>query len=339
MNNEDSVAILMATYNGGKYLRKQLDSILSQTYSNFLLVIRDDGSNDDTNDILDEYKEKDNRVLVYKNESKVHGAFVNFWQLLYLAKKEILADYYFLSDQDDIWAPDKILNSIDKMKNDKDIPVLLYSDMKVIDDEDVIIYKSYNEKMHINIAKPQATFYTRDIFWGCTMAFNYQLLSQIPLINIDDSRNEIMSHDTYLAEFAALFGKVVYLNQVTLNHRKHSNNVTGKSTLKYDLKTVINKIFENGINEKSKKHARTYAQSLIALREFRENGLVSPEGKAIEDSIINGGIVGCNALRKYRIRKANISRTVLTYYIMLFKLYKKHLPYWLNYRYKRNAME
>ena len=331
MIEEKKVVVLMATYNGEKYIREQLDSILNQTYHNLLLIIRDDGSTDTTLEILEKYEKENTRVTVIKNQSDKHGAYINFWNLLHYAKENTDADYYFLSDQDDIWKLDKIKDSvIELQKNQTSMPLLLYSDMEVIGEKGEIIYPSYNHIIHISHMKPQATFFTRDIFWGCTMAFNNKLLMEIPLFSAEDSRARIMSHDTYLAEYAALFGKVIFLDCTTIGHRKHSGNVTGESALKYGGITIINKIFESGIRDKAKKHARTYAQSIIALDLFESNNFSNEESISIKKAIKKGGVIGCKSLHKYKIKKANLSRTILTYLIMLTGAYKKHMAFWIN---------
>lgn len=331
ISRKPQVAVLMATYNGESYLKEQINSILEQSFSDFMLIIRDDGSTDTTIEIINSFAEKDSRIMLLENTDSKHGAYHNFWCLLYYARTELSCDYYFLSDQDDVWETDKIELSIAKMRecgNDK--PILLYSDMAVIDENNNYIYTSYDKIMNIKSAIPQATFFTRDIFWGCTMAFNMELLKRIPLVSLDDNRIAIISHDTYLAEYAALNGKVVYLGKVTIKHRKHSKNVTGDSTLKYSSRTVLNKIFGSTFKEKSRKHARTYAQSLIALSTFARNGILTEEAIRIEDSIKHGGISGVNMLIRYRVFKKNFSRTVLIYIIMLSKSYIKYIPYWMN---------
>ena len=221
-------AVLMATYNGESYIKEQITSILTQSISDLMLIIRDDGSTDNTVEIIKSFAETDPRITLLNNTGSKHGAYLNFWQLLHYAKKELNCDFVFFSDQDDVWAHDKIESSIAMMQEyNNNEPILLYSDMSVIDGNNNCIYSSYNKIMKIGKAIPQATFYTRDIFWGCTMAFNMELLKKIPLLSIDDNVISIVSHDTYLAEFAALYGEVIFLNKATIQHRKHTKNVTG----------------------------------------------------------------------------------------------------------------
>ena len=100
--------ILMASYNGEKYIRKQIDSILRQTYSNFDLLIRDDNSSDSTVSIIRDIMKTDSRVSLIENNTDLHSAYHNFHELIIKAKSMQPYDYYFFSDQDDIWVDTKL---------------------------------------------------------------------------------------------------------------------------------------------------------------------------------------------------------------------------------------
>ena len=110
-NQKEQIDILLATYNGEKYLSELIDSILSQTYKNIRLIISDDCSKDNTREILDKYKKEDSRVIVYKQEQN-QGYVKNFEFLL----KKVESNYYMLADQDDVWLPEKVEKSLQKLK-------------------------------------------------------------------------------------------------------------------------------------------------------------------------------------------------------------------------------
>lgn len=332
--NEVKVAILMATYNGDQFIDEQLDSILSQTYRNIEVIIRDDGSSDSTIRILEEKQKIDKRIIIIKNNSGKHGVFLNFWNLLHIAKKSANYDYYFFADQDDIWASTKIetMISFAEKKDVHNIPILIYTDMEIIDENHTVIYPSFDKKLHIGNQRPEATFFTRDIFWGCAMAINHRLLLDIPLVTLDDSRINIISHDTYIAEFAALFGNIYYIEKVLISHRQHSKNVTGESSLLYNKNTIYGKVFKSSYGDKAKKHARTYAQSLIALELFEKSGYKSDTLYDIRDAINRGGIFGVSRLIKYSVKKVQKTRMIILYVVMASKKYKEYLNYWLNYK-------
>ena len=118
----------MATYNGEKYLREQIDSILNQTYSDFRLLISDDFSKDSTREILHEYTKKDNRVIVFLQNENL-GVTKNFEFLM----KKVENEYFMFADQDDFWQKDKVQKSLEKMieKNSD----LVYTNLEVVNQD------------------------------------------------------------------------------------------------------------------------------------------------------------------------------------------------------------
>ena len=139
------VQILMATYNGEDFLVQQLESILSQTYINWELLISDDGSSDGTLEILREYERKhSDKIKLVSNGKKNRGACANFFYLV----SEASADYMMFCDQDDYWKRDKIEVTLKKMTQAEDelasdTPVLVFTDLEIADDKLNTISKSY----------------------------------------------------------------------------------------------------------------------------------------------------------------------------------------------------
>ena len=121
----DKIDILMATYNGEKYLKEQIESILNQTYSNFRLIVSDDCSTDNTRMILEEYQEKDNRIEIYYQDKNL-GYIKNFEFLL----NKVENNFYMLSDQDDIWISNKIEKSMKTLKQEN--ADLVFCDLMLI---------------------------------------------------------------------------------------------------------------------------------------------------------------------------------------------------------------
>ena len=132
----EKVDILLATYNGARFLKEQLDSILNQTHTEFRLIISDDKSTDKTRAIIEEYAAKDSRIEYYFQKKNL-GVIKNFEFLL----KKVESDYFMFSDQDDIWKENKIELSLAKLKEDD--ADLVYSDLEVVDRDLKTIYKSY----------------------------------------------------------------------------------------------------------------------------------------------------------------------------------------------------
>ena len=110
INKKPTVTVLMSTYNGERFLKEQLDSILQQQDVDVRLCVRDDGSTDGTMDILLEYA--DAIELTIGNNFGVGNSFMS---MVYSANLE--SDYYAFSDQDDIWMPDKLISAVDELKN------------------------------------------------------------------------------------------------------------------------------------------------------------------------------------------------------------------------------
>lgn len=226
-----SVAILMATYNGEKYLAQQIDSILDQTCKDWTLYVQDDLSTDHTMDVLLSYAARDSRVQIVENNEK-HGARDNFMSLLL----RVSADYYMLSDQDDVWFPKKVellLQRIQKVEASADhqVPVLIASDLTVVDENLQELAPSLWEQF----CTAPALIHTLDMLGvhnsvtGCTTIFNEgvkQAALPIP--------PQAVMHDWWLA-LATLKagGRLDYLEQSVGLYRQHGRNVLGSEDLQH----------------------------------------------------------------------------------------------------------
>ena len=132
----EKIDILLATYNGEKYIKEQIDSILNQTYRNFRLIISDDKSSDGTLEVLRQYEKKDKRIIVYEQENNL-GYIKNFEFLL----NKVESNIYMLSDQDDIWLPEKVEASYAMLQSQN--ADLVYGDLEVVDENLQTIYPSF----------------------------------------------------------------------------------------------------------------------------------------------------------------------------------------------------
>jgi glycosyltransferase involved in cell wall biosynthesis len=217
-----SVLILMGTYNGGKYLAEQLDSICSQTFLNWRIIISDDGSSDNTLDIAREYKNKiaSDRILIKQGPST--GFADNFMSLA--EDPDIKADYYFFSDQDDIWMANKLeravscLGAIDTSKPG------LYGSSSLLCDEQGVIYGQsnvYNFPMNFRNAIIQC------VVGGNTLAFNHSFKKIIEQIK----PKKVVSHDWWLYQLiTAIDGFFYYDKEPSLIYRQHAQSVVGTNT-------------------------------------------------------------------------------------------------------------
>lgn len=214
------ISVCIATYNGEKYIKEQLDSILLQLKSGDEVVISDDNSSDSTLDILQDFN--DNRIKIFKNKGK--GLIQNFENAIMNSS----GDYIFLSDQDDIWERNKIEVCMEDFENGYD---LILSDCSIFDSESkVIIYDSFfefnNSKMGVvnNIV--------RNSYIGCCMAFNSKVKSKV----LPFAKN-IPMHDSWIGIISELYFKVNFNKSKLIRYRKHSNNAshTGTGVSEYSL--------------------------------------------------------------------------------------------------------
>lgn len=317
--------VLMATYNGQEFIRQQLESIINQSWTNWKLIIRDDGSSDGTLRILKEYAAIDNRITVLVNETAIHGPYINFWYLINYVYSIEKFDYYFFSDQDDIWLPDKLKDYIEfAEKKDKKLPLLLYSDMRIIDENNNITLESINKVLGIGNMSGNTEFYSAGFVWGCAAMINEALFFSAPPLDINNYYLKIMSHDNFYTKICLIIGEVCYLDKPYIYHRRHSNNVTTGNTFSLNIFKIIKKgLF--GYKSLSKTHALGYNQTLITINHMRKNGITSIQLDEIEKAIVKGGVTGVRILKKHKVKRRQKARSLGIYVVMLFKSYKKFL--------------
>ena len=221
MKNEITVTVLMSVFNGEKYLDKQLESIFSQNLPDnyhLSLIIRDDGSLDRTEKIIEEWS---NRIdIVYKKGTNV-GAKESFYELLYTAPD---SDYYAFCDQDDIWLKDKLWNAIQNIKRYMEKPILYFSNIEYIDENDnklnrTLLPNSFELSLQRILMCNPAN--------GCSMVWNRELHKNL----IRNHFSAFTMHDEYVITMAILIGKVVYDSNCSMLYRLHSQNVTQNKTL------------------------------------------------------------------------------------------------------------
>lgn len=230
MNWEDirllpKVEILLSTYNGEKYLKEQLDSLLAQADVDIHITARDDGSTDKTVEILEMYKNKAKiRVIIGENI----GFAKSFWELLILADS---SDFYAFCDQDDIWHSDKMISAVD-MINSQYREKVLYTSNAIAVDQDLQVIKEQAFPDAGILSFPDSL--KRSILPGCTFVFD-DALAQIA----KKYDGPLIAHDWLLYMTATAFGKVIYDPVPHISYRIHANNTIGLET-KY--KKILSKI-------------------------------------------------------------------------------------------------
>ena len=229
---EERVDILLATYNGEKYLKEQIDSILNQTYKNIQIIISDDCSKDGTREILKEY-EKNDKIKVFYQEENL-GYVKNFEFLL----RQVESNIYMLSDQDDVWKEEKVEKTVEKLN--KENLDLVFGDLEVVDENLNTVCKSYNKYMHldtkirkcINSYKLQ---YMYNCMTGCTMASKKEWIDKLLPF---PANSKYMIHDYWMGLIISLNGKVGYLDIPYILYRQHGNNQVGISKASHKFKKL-----------------------------------------------------------------------------------------------------
>lgn len=223
-----TVRILLAAYNGEAYLRQQLDSLLGQTCQDLQLIVSDDQSRDETPRILEEYAGKyPDKILHYRSGLRFGSAQGHFMHLLQTFAD---SDYIMFCDQDDVWHPDKVEKTLEKMKSveeDPSVPVLVYTDLRVVNGDLEQIDPSFMHYARIRGEDTRLTrLLARNVVTGCTVMIN-RALAALVCTQRDFSR--VRMHDWYLAQLAAACGTLAYLPEATMDYRIHGSNVVGGS--------------------------------------------------------------------------------------------------------------
>lgn len=223
MIENKKIDILMATYNGEKYLAEQLDSIINQTYHNWNLLIRDDNSTDKTLEIIQNYHKKDKRIKILKDNKGNIGIVRNFEELL----KSSESEFIMFSDQDDIWVENKLdmyLKMIEKIKNKG---FMIHSDAILFDkNKSNILKDTFISKKAINRGLENVFF--NYFVQGATILISKEIKNFILPFP-----KEVYLHDRYIHLISELFFERIFVNKALIYYRQHGDNQIGaKNTIR-----------------------------------------------------------------------------------------------------------
>jgi glycosyltransferase involved in cell wall biosynthesis len=294
-NNIPKVQVLLSAYNGEKYIRTQIESILNQDYGNIEILVRDDGSGDGTADILKEYASA-GKITCYSGLNM--GVIRSFFDLFRHADPE--AEFYALSDQDDEWMPEKMSAAINRLlqmggKGKEDIP-LLYCGAQVISHEDLTPIKNPVSRIVNRLSFGNAL--VQNICTGCTAAFDKNLLRRL---NAYEPEHAVL-HDWWIYLAASCFGQVYYDQKAYIYYRQHGNNVYGALRNQRQL-------FKYRFSQLNKKRGRIYEQA----EEFEEafGYQMNKENLALTDKLLGarkslrGKIRAASDKRLFRQKKSD----------------------------------
>ena len=223
-----SLQILLSSYNGEKYIRTQLDSILAQTYQDFTVLIRDDGSMDNTRKVLEEYAQRDSRIVWYGQENI--GVVGSFFDLMKHA--DLTHNYFAFADQDDEWLPEKLEKAIEVLQESSSVEPILYCSDKIIVNSEL---NTLNVQVTRDVRKPSfGNALVQGICSGCTAVWNAKLM-EILMGHIPNYIENVIMHDWWLYMVASCVGKVYYDKHAYIRYRQHQNNKLGAMITKRQL--------------------------------------------------------------------------------------------------------
>lgn len=229
------ISVCMATYNGERYIKEQMDSILKQLGAEDEIIVSDDGSTDETIEIIKNYH--DNRIKLYHHESEKHNYSGTLKTCFLVGKnvhnalKNASGDYIFLADQDDVWLENKVAVFKQHLKNHD----LVISDCIITDKNLNEIYHSHFDKFGYPTDSILQTIY-KTKFLGCCLAFNRTILNKALIFP-----SEPIMHDIWIGLLACKYGKIKVEEQPFLLYRRHYNNASisigkNKTSLIFKLK-------------------------------------------------------------------------------------------------------
>lgn len=254
------IAVVMSTYNGEKYVKKQIDSILCQEKVNVFLFVRDDGSTDKTLEILKSYKLKypENIKIIDEDKSENIGIKESFFSVIYYVYKNYSwIDYFSFSDQDDVWKSTKLIEAYKQVCLDNNVKGILYysnktvvdSELNVIENEDITVYNDFYEALWDSLA------------FGCTMFFNRRLAS----FALKHKPDIDCLHDSWFYRVAKSIGATIVFDSCSfIMYRQHGDNSVGIKGAKiyHDDLVYMIKRFIPVLFIKRKHHIQTYMSEI-----------------------------------------------------------------------------
>lgn len=234
-----TVTVIMSTYNGSKYIKNQLDSLCLQKSVSIKLFVRDDGSSDNTVDIIELYRDKFELLKIVCEENI--GATASFYRAAKMVDvdRNFDSDYYAFCDQDDIWLNVKLKTAIDKLqKNDSSKPILYYSNLMMMNNNNELLGMLIDNR---NVPGSRYNALSAINTYGCTCVFNKIALDKFCRIQ---SKREFIYHDNWMYSVCSFLGMTYYDNSSYIKYRQTGSNVSGEKKTGLSLwKYRISKIF------------------------------------------------------------------------------------------------
>ncbi len=266
------INILLSTYNGERYLREQLDSLLKQTVNNYLICVRDDGSNDTTPAILKEYRRKYPDRILDLTDNKHRGYPDCFWSLL---RDCPTADAYAFCDQDDVWSHEKLSHAQNLLGTvPASIPSLYIHDYQICN-EKLEPYATYTIPQLDNLPSEQLLFYTYCA--GFTMVMNHALRT---IILNDNPEGRNLWHDEWTLWTIYFHGRILHDTSILAKYRRHEGAYTtnGTNTIGKIRWWLSSEVFGSVFREKCRRIA-IFAKEDLAIPEQQRKTWLLLAGK------------------------------------------------------------
>lgn len=302
---------MLAVYNGEKYLKEQLKSLLDQTVKDIKIVIRDDGSTDNSANIIKAYCEQYPDKILSLGGAPTGSAKQNFAELL----KNTDSDYIMFCDQDDVWLPQKIEKTLAAMQTAEgengETPVLVHTDLKVADSNLDIISASFFDFQKLNqsnITLPKLL--VQNYVTGCTVMINRALKEKCGEIP-----RECIMHDWWLALVAVLFGRLICIDEQTMLYRQHSDNQVGAKAA-YGIAFIKRKLAT--LDKVRENYNATYIQAAALVEKYGD--IIAKSQKEIIERYCQipkmNKIGKICTVRKYGFKKGTRLRVIGQYILM-----------------------
>ncbi len=273
IKSRKTVAILLATYNGARFLPELLDSLLGQTCTDLCVFVHDDGSTDGTTDVLNDYRQRHSEQVILLDYPPQGGACNNFFSLI----EHVEAPYYMFCDQDDIWHKDKVEKSLraiqQEEKNDPALPYFSYCNLRIVDAAGRVLHDDFWNTCQL-YPEMYRTLRHRVSFTipGCTIMINNRAKQ------VRGDYSEAFMHDGwFMVRTLAEGGKVIPVNEALMDYRQHDTNTVGveccrkNRTLLYKLRH-LRFLYQQHVKTYRMLHAAGYGSVLTyIIYKVREN--------------------------------------------------------------------
>jgi rhamnosyltransferase len=294
------LAILLSSFNGGRFIAEQINSIRRQSYSDWTLIVRDDGSSDDTVAIVESLASQDRRIRLLRDTKGNLGPAGSFGALLAHAR-EAGAPYVALADQDDVWLQTKLARELELLHDQeaaagRATPLLVHSDLAVVREDLTLLHRSFLDFQGLRhqSESPLVKLLIQNFVTGSTVVVNRALLeAAVPL-------PRVIMHDWWLALCAAALGRLLFLPEATVLYRQHGTNAQGSRGRRAGATAAVRRPLAWWVDSAAMLDRAVEQARELEQRVERVNCGASPTGAMLREFCSAFGPQG-SALRRLRV--------------------------------------